>query len=531
MEHVTVQTLADQTLEALRQSGVSPKMLKDYKYCGFRPLLRHFEDNDIFVYAKDPADTFILQIRTAYEHEEISRWKWNVVRRCADLLEQFHKTSGISMAPLPKWEVVHNPLRQAPTPQQIADADNLFSLIYHTKQELLKLGHKPKTFSNYIYDGFDKIFRYCDERGEVHYSKQTVDSFVAEAHAKYKSRILCRTVYQNIRKVAAMLDEYYQTGTLTWKHIPDWNLREPTACHSEALEAFCQENKRTGELMISSIATVRSAVRGFLFELEDTGFTDFHDVTLSAVSGCVSHMASRYGGGLQSMLFSIRIFLRFLFSHGITPTDLSIAIPELVAPRRVVREGFSTDEIDKLLDCPDRNTAVGKRDYAMMMLAIQTGLRAVDIVHLKRQDIDWRSNEIRIIQHKTGHPLSIPLGTESGNAMAEYLLEGRPKCDLPFIFLCETRPYRPLKNRSASHRITFYMKAAGIDRQTIPWRGFHSFRRSFGAGLLASEISLDMLSELLGHKHIDSSKPYLAANEAGLKTCALGLVGKVGELQ
>jgi integrase len=79
--------------------------------------------------------------------------------------------------------------------------------------------------------------------------------------------------------------------------------------------------------------------------------------------------------------------------------------------------------------------------------------------------------------------------------------------------------------------ISRYMQRTGIDKSDIPRRGFHSFRRSFGAGLLESEIPLDMLSELLGHTHMDSAKPYLAANELGLKSCAIGLTPtqKAGE--
>lgn len=531
MEHVDVKNLVNQTLDALKRAGAGKKKLKNYKYCGFGPLLRYFGNNEVFSYSTDVVDDFISHIRSEYEHGKISRWKWNIVRRSAELLEQFHKTDSVEMAPLPKWEVLNNPLHQVPTPQQLADTGSLFSLTYRTKQELLKFGHKPKTISNYIYDGFDAILRHCEGNGETHYSKEAVDAFVAEARTKFENHAMCRSVYQNIRKVAAMLDECHETGSLEWTRIANWNLRRPTACYSDMLEIFCQETMRTGALADSTIATVRSAVRGFLFELEDSGVIDFRAVTLRVVSGCVTHMAVRYAGGLSAMLFSVRAFLRFLHEYGITSDDLSIAIPELIAPRRIVREGFHPDEINELLDCADRNTVVGKRDYAMMMLATQTGLRAVDIVNLERRDIDWRSNEIRITQHKTGHPLSIPLAAESGNAVADYLLNGRPKCNLPFIFLCGNHPYRPLNNRSASHRITLYMNLAGVDRQSIPRRGFHSFRRSFGGGLLTSEISLDMLSELLGHKHMDSAKPYLAANEAGLKTCALGLVEKVGGLQ
>lgn len=108
----------------------------------------------------------------------------------------------------------------------------------------------------------------------------------------------------------------------------------------------------------------------------------------------------RYKGGLHSAIFSVRVFLQHLYENHFTPENLSLAIPEMVARRTVFREGFSAVEIERLLDAPDVGTPIGKRDYAIMLLAAQTGLRACDIVNLKREDIDWRAREIRIVQQK-----------------------------------------------------------------------------------------------------------------------------------
>jgi len=523
--------LVEQVLDALHQSGMRVKQIKDYKYCGLYPISQYFSDRGLTAYTKNVANEFILQVRAEYEQGKISRWKWTTVRRAAELLEKYYTEGTVILPSLPKWEVLYNPLHQPPPSQLLLEADNLLVLVYQTKQELLRFGYREKTISNYVYDGFDAILRYCGERSITQYEKDAIDIFVTQTRASYEKHSICRSVYQNVRKVATLLDEYHKTGKIELKRVPAWGLRMPGTYYTESLNAFCRENEQTGALAHSTISVAHSAIRNFLFELEDMGYVDFDGVTLSVVSKCVSHNAKRYTGGLGAMLFSIRSFLRFLHRNGTTQIDLSIAMPEMVAKRRVIRQGFDTVETEKMLCSANVNYSIGKRDYAIMLTAIQTGLRAVDIVNLKRQDIDWRNYEIRIIQSKTGHPLSLPLEYEAGNAIADYLLNERPKCDLPFIFLCGNRPYRPLKNRSASAMISRYMQRTGIDKSDIPRRGFHSFRRSFGAGLLESEISLDMLSELLGHTHMDSAKPYLAANELGLKSCAIGLISteKAGE--
>ena len=150
---------------------------------------------------------------------------------------------------------------------------------------------------------------------------------------------------------------------------------------------------------------------------------------------------------------------------------------------------------------------MGKRDYAILVIGIQTGLRGIDVANLKFQDIDWNEMEIQVVQHKTGRFLRMPMEAATGNAIADYILHGRPDSDSPFIFLTTTLPHRPLAYGVTSTIAKKYILKARIDRSSVARRGYHSFRRSFGAGLLQSEVSLALLSELLGHSNIDSSRP------------------------
>jgi site-specific recombinase XerD len=532
MNRENMRTLMESALVQMEQDGASAKMLKSYRATGFGAIVRHCEKICCPNYTKALIDDFINQTRAEYERSEISSWKWQQIRRGCELLKHFQETKTLDLPPCIKWEALHNPLHCKPTPEELIDSGNIFTLVWRVKNELMKFGLTQKSLNNYQYDGFDRILRSHIDNNQTIYSQKLTEQLVADARNDYEFGKMCHSVCRNIRKIAALLEEYYNTGKLEWHYLSRWGLREPCDYFAKVLEAFCSENKITGDLEDSTIATARSAIRGFLFGLEDMGYKDFTKVTLSSVSYCISHMAKRYAGGTGSMLFSVRAFLLFLSKRGISTTDLSIAIPELSAPKRVVREGFHTNEIDKLLSHSNKNTSVGKRDHAIMITAAQTGLRAIDIVNLERKNIDWRTNEIRIVQHKTGVPLSLPLTSEVGNAIVDYLRNGRPACDLPCIFLCKDKPYRPLKNRSASAIVSRYMRYTKIADSTIPRRGFHSFRRSFGGQLLNAEISIDMLIELLGQTHIDSAKPYLAVNEMGLKNCALSLAGikKAGEM-
>lgn len=534
MKNVSVEAMIAQVLELLREAGVPHKQLKDYKYCGFGEIVKHFNAKGNTAYSTVAMDSYMEHIRDLYEKEKISRWKWQQVRKAATWLKEFNASEVITLMPLAKWEVLYNPLHREPTLEELQDNDNLFGLVHRTKHELMNFNLSEKSILNYTYDGFDAILRYCNQRGITKYFHEVLEDFAANARSEYEKRHMCRSVYQNARKAAALLEEYHDTGELNWHYLSAWNTKVLTPVFSRAVDNYCETNRHNKTLADGTIATSKSAIRQFLFCVEDMGLHDFSAITRRTVNDCITVLAQQYPGGAKSCISAIRSFLAFLHDKGLTVEALHTAIPETSAPRRAIRHGFSPKELDQLLSAPDRTAAIGKRDYAMMLLAVQTGLRVVDISSLTFQSIDWHGSEFHVVQHKTGRALSLPMEPEIGNALVDYILNGRPACEEPFVFLSNDPPYRKLHNRSASSIVSRYIRKYGLDRETIPRRGFHSFRRSFGARLLQSEIPLEMLSELLGHSSMDSSKPYIAVDEIGLRSCAIGLSGievKAGELQ
>lgn len=536
MNTFNVKEATEQSLLLLKQNGASAKTVKGYRDTGFGTILRYFAQQGSFDVTFGALEAFVLEQRKQFERGEFSEWKWRLVRRGSELLKQYARTGTTEMPALRPWEpILQKPSQSVeldtPTPEQLADADNLFALIWRVKQELHKKGLTKSTIRHYTTEGLTVILRRHIACGLECYSETLASVMVAEKRAKYEKGQTSRVSYQNLRKASFLLSEMYQVGKITLSKLPVWGQREPIPEFARLLRHFCDNASRTGILANGTIKTACSAIRNFFFELENCGVTSFSDITLPEISSSITQMAKRYTGGLHSVFFSVRAFLKHLHENGFTQEDLSLAIPEIAAHRTTFREGFTCDEIRRLLEVPDLETAIGKRDYAIMLLACQTGLRACDVVNLERSDIDWRTKEIRIVQRKTGKPLSLPLEPESGNAIADYLLHARPQSNLPYIFLCHPGEKRPINNRSASGMVTKQLKRAKIV-SAIPRRGFHSFRRSFGTRLLDNEIPLELLRQLLGHSKMDSLKPYLSVHEQGLKNCALGLAGvaKAGDL-
>ncbi|MCL1976453.1 MAG: tyrosine-type recombinase/integrase [Firmicutes bacterium] len=193
------------------------------------------------------------------------------------------------------------------------------------------------------------------------------------------------------------------------------------------------------------------------------------------------------------------------------------------APVRMI-EPYSRDEISKIIGCVDIESPIGIRDRAILLLAFETGLRAVDIIKLKQSDIDWRGAELHVIQNKTNKPLILPLNGTIMNSVADYILVARPKSGSKEIFIRSKSPYTPFKTSCALDGvIEKYCALSGVEKK--PYRSFHSLRRSFATELSAAGIPLPTISQMLGHKNVDEARPYLSYNRPQTLFCAMGFDG------
>ena len=402
------------------------------------------------------------------------------------------------------------------------EAVKIDSFIESALDEMERRGATADYIRKYKKTGFGEILLYFKQIGQDEYSAETIDEFVNQARLEYARGDTSRWRWGIVRRGSALLNHFHDYGTLDLERQPPWTSRRLGEQFSVLVERFCTDIARNGNLKESTLRQNVYYLRPLLFKLEDMGINAFTELSPLIVSECATHIAGRYQGGVSGFLAGIRRFLKYLHLKGETGVDLSSSLPEFAATHRRFRPGFSAEEADSVLNAADTSTVIGKRNYAMMLLAAQTGLRGCDVVNLKRGDIDWRANEVKIVQSKTNVSLGVSLPAGAGNAIADYLLNARPDCDEPFVFLTTDLPYRRLR------RITGiaerHIKRAGLVGTVSDRSGFHSFRRSLGKSLLESETSLDMLAELLGHTDMDSMKPYLAIDENGLKQCALGLI-------
>ena len=181
---------------------------------------------------------------------------------------------------------------------------------------------------------------------------------------------------------------------------------------------------------------------------------------------------------------------------------------------------YDADEIKRIEDEVDQASAVGKRDYAMLLLATRLGLRSSDIAGLRFENLDWDRNIICLTQSKTKKVVELPLLTDIGEAIINYLKYGRPVSDLQQVFLSACAPYRPVNRLIINGAISRTIISSGVD---ITDRRFgpHAMRHTLASQLLRNGISLPVISETLGHSDTQVTMNYLRIDINNLMRCSL----------
>jgi len=172
---------------------------------------------------------------------------------------------------------------------------------------------------------------------------------------------------------------------------------------------------------------------------------------------------------------TMRLFCRFLYEQNYIDHNLEYVLERNRFPvREKLPSVYSSDEIRQIETCVEQSSPVGKRDYAILLLASRLGLRASDICELKFSNIDWDENTIILTQHKTGRQIELPLLAPIGEAIVNYLKYARPVSELPEIFLTAVAPYRPMNHIGLNGVIARIMRESGVDIRTV---SFLRYRR------------------------------------------------------
>lgn len=209
----------------------------------------------------------------------------------------------------------------------------------------------------------------------------------------------------------------------------------------------------------------------------------------------------------RSMQSALRTFLRYCLHQGYIQQPLERAVPTLrVYKLATVPRGLNESETQQVLGEINRETDVGRRNYAILRLLETYGVRGGQVRGLRLEDIDWAANEILFKASKRGKNIRLPLTAEVGQSLLDYLQKSRPPCSCPEVFLTCRAPYRPLPNSSSLSAIVHgCILASGIES---PVKGAHAFRHGFATRMVQRGHSLKEVADVLGHRHLETTFIY-----------------------
>jgi site-specific recombinase XerD len=219
----------------------------------------------------------------------------------------------------------------------------------------------------------------------------------------------------------------------------------------------------------------------------------------------------------QNTTYALRSFFRYLRQTNSINLDLdNILLPVANRKKKSYPEVLSTKQIDQLLKCCDRKSAKGIRDYAILLLMLNLGLRACEVCNLNLDDIDIYNAEV-IIRGK-GSTSRMPLLKELGKALFNYILHGRPKITINRIFITQNQPLRPITTDGIRSMFGCALKSAGLKPEQ---RGTHLLRHTFAMQLLKQGATLSEIGTMLRHKDLYTTAIYARADFSKLQMLAL----------
>lgn len=289
---------------------------------------------------------------------------------------------------------------------------------------------------------------------------------------------------------------------------------------TQVLNQFARYLQRNAGLAESTSRYRIRYAREFLASFCADGEIDFGSLTPKVVMNFVVSTASRCSRpSAQVAAVSIRSFLRFLQFSGFCSAALVQSVPRIPQwSLSGVPSTMQDEQVLRFLNCFNRSTATGRRDYAMALCMVELGLRVSEVVGMETAHIDWRHAILAVPVPKSRRVRQLPLSSRHGEAIAEYLKNGRPESNAKSVFLRHRAPHgRPVTTELVRGVVRRGYARCGF----CDWTGTHVLRHTAATRVHQRGATLKEVADLLGHRSIDTARIYAKVNLPELRCVAL----------
>lgn len=293
--------------------------------------------------------------------------------------------------------------------------------------------------------------------------------------------------------------------------------RSPVEHQTQAFEAYLR-NERV--LADATIGYYVAFIRGFLADRFGTGRVTLSRLSADDIVRFVQRQAARlHVKRAKQLTTALRSFLHYARYRGDLALDLAAAVPPVASwSMSSIPRAIPADAVRQLLASISRRTAVGRRDYAILLVLARLGLRASELVRLELDDIDWNGGHVSV-RGKGGYRTALPLPADVGAAIAAYLRHGRPPSTCRQVFLRARAPIAGFRGPSAvASVVRDALVRAGV---SAPTQGAHQFRHGLATQMLRHGASLTEIGEVLRHRSPETTKIYTKVDLEALRTLAL----------
>jgi integrase/recombinase XerD len=305
-------------------------------------------------------------------------------------------------------------------------------------------------------------------------------------------------------------------GVIPAEKIPARPLTPAERC----AQAYAQYLREARALATATIVNYVPFIRGFLTDRFGNGIVKLSRLSARDVVRFVQRQAPHLHLKRAKLLTtSLRSFLRYARYCGDVTLDLAAAVPVVANwSMSSIPRAIGAAPVRQLLVSIDRSTAIGRRDYAIVILLARLGLRSSEVASLELDDIDWKAGQVSV-RGKCGQRTALPLPPDVGKAIADYLRRGRPRITSRRVFLRSKAPIRGFLGQCAIGSIIRHrLLRAGIQ---APTTGAHQFRHALATQMLRHGASLTEIGEVLRHRNPQTTTIYAKVDIKALRTLAL----------
>ena len=385
-------------------------------------------------------------------------------------------------------------------------AKGIDELVLRARKFILDCGYSAE--HRYTYHWIWKKFRlYATETNQSTYSTELGMEFYCK-WLGYTSA--ADTVKKDEYKLRAMkvLDDIFHERPLRRKythkpvHIPAYYLAE--------YDAYLKHLTNNGQKP-RTIATKSSRLLVLLRFLEKEAFM-LSNFNFQVMEHFYAHISTNYNKTAQANIkFTIRDFLKFCSTAGFVPANSDRFVGIIYGNKHErLPSTYTKKETQRILLAIDRTSLYGKRDYAMLVLLIQLGMRRSDICCLTLESIRPEDHTIVFVQQKTGTREKLPMTISMELALADYLKNARPAThsNRLFVILNGVNKGMPFGDSTIYAVLNKYMRKAGIATEGKR-HGTHSMRHSLSSNLLKDGVELPVISRILGHSSSEITNRYI----------------------